>query len=178
MLLFYYKKYNKCFVKLNVVENFPYRLLTFAGMESINIKIVNQSTNPLPAYETSGAAGMDLRANLHTPVILKALERILIPTGLFIEIPEGYEAQIRPRSGLAIKQGITCLNTPGTIDSDYRGEIKVILINLSKDDQTIQSGDRIAQIVFNKIERANLNSVTTLNNTQRGDGGFGHTGKT
>ena len=144
---------------------------------SIAIKIVNKSHHSLPAYATSGASGMDLRANLEAPLQLQPMERILIPTGLFIAIPENYEAQIRPRSGLAIKQGLTCLNTPGTIDADYRGEIKVILINLSTEVQTIQDGDRIAQMVFCAVEKANLESVIDLEITQRGEGGFGHTGK-
>jgi dUTP pyrophosphatase len=146
-------------------------------MESLIIKVVNQSKNPLPVYETAGAAGMDIRADLEVSVLLQPQERALIPTGLFFEIPEGYEAQIRPRSGLAIKQGVTCLNSPGTIDSDYRGEIRVILINLSQETQTIQQGDRIAQVVFNKVERAMLQSENKLSETRRGEGGFGHTGK-
>ncbi len=146
-------------------------------MNSLSVKIINQSDNEVPTYATAGSAGMDIRADLKETVILKSLERSLIPTGLFIELPEGYEAQMRPRSGLAIKQGITCLNTPGTIDSDYRGELKVILINLSNEDQTIQHGDRIAQIVFNRVERAELVLVQQLNETARGEGGFGHTGK-
>jgi dUTP pyrophosphatase len=146
-------------------------------MHKIPVRIVNRSTNGLPAYATAGAAGMDICANLEQTVTLLPLERILIPTGLFIELPEGYEAQIRPRSGLAIKQGITCLNSPGTIDSDYRGEIKVILINLSNEPQVIRHGDRIAQMVFNSIEIASLVLVQELNSSERGDGGFGHTGK-
>ncbi len=145
-------------------------------MQQIAIKVVNTSGNPLPSYATEGAAGMDVRAHLESPVTLQPLERQLIPTGLFIELPEGYEAQIRPRSGLAIKQGITCLNTPGTIDSDYRGEIKVILINLGNEQQQIGNGDRIAQMVFAKTEKANLFLVQQLDDTIRGAGGFGHTG--
>jgi len=145
-------------------------------MQHIPIKIVNKSLNEIPAYTTAGAAGLDIRANIKEPLLLKSLERVLVPTGLFIEIPEGYEAQIRPRSGLASKQGITCLNTPGTIDSDYRGEIKVILINLSAENQVINPGDRIAQMVINKIERAKWELVEELNETPRGEGGFGHTG--
>jgi dUTP pyrophosphatase len=144
---------------------------------SIAIKIVNKSHHSLPAYATSGASGMDLRANLELALQLQPMERILIPTGLFLAIPENYEAQVRPRSGLALKQGLTCLNTPGTIDADYRGEIKVILINLSTEIQTIQDGDRIAQLVFCAVEKANLESVIELEITQRGEGGFGHTGK-
>ena len=145
-------------------------------MQHININIVNKSNNPLPSYATEGSAGMDLRANLQEPITLQSLERFLIPTGLFIELPDGYEAQIRPRSGLAAKQGLTCLNSPGTIDSDYRGEIKVILVNLSKEPQTIQTGERIAQMVIGKVEKAALVLVDGLNDTQRGHGGFGHTG--
>ena len=149
----------------------------FAGMTSVQIKIVNTSANPLPQYATVGSSGMDVRAALNTPITLKPLERTLIPTGLFIEIPYGYEAQIRPRSGLAIKQGITCLNTPGTIDSDYRGEIKIILINLSAEEQVINPGDRIAQMIIQKVEKADLETVEFLNETERSVGGFGHTGK-
>ncbi len=146
-------------------------------MQNIEINIVNQSNNDLPTYATEGSAGMDLRANLEQPVVLQSLERALLPTGLFIELPDGYEAQIRPRSGLAIKQGITCLNTPGTIDSDYRGEIKVILINLSIEPQIINHGDRIAQMIIATVTKADLMVVQQLNSTTRGEGGFGHTGK-
>ena len=146
-------------------------------MAEINIKIINQSNNPLPAYATSGSSGMDLRAFLESPVEIKPLERIFVPTGLFIELPEGYEAQIRPRSGMALKQGITCLNSPGTVDADYRGEIKVILINLSGELQTIHPGDRIAQMVIQKVEKANWIESATINITERNTGGFGHTGK-
>jgi dUTP pyrophosphatase len=144
---------------------------------SIQIKIVNTSANPLPQYATKGASGMDIRAALDTALALQPLERHLIPTGLFVEIPEGYEIQIRPRSGLAVKQGITCLNTPGTIDSDYRGEIKIILINLSSEEQVIHPGDRVAQMIIQKTERAEFEQVEFLNNTERAAGGFGHTGK-
>jgi len=143
----------------------------------IEIKIVNNGTQPLPKYETNGSVGMDLRANIENPIILKSLDRILIPTGLHIALPEGYEAQIRPRSGLAIKHGITCLNTPGTIDSDYRGDIGVILVNLSNEPYVINSGERIAQMVINKTEKAEFKLVETLDETERGEGGFGHTGK-
>lgn len=143
----------------------------------MQINIINKSTNPLPTYETTGASGMDVRANINEAITLQPLQRALIPTGIFIEIPQGYEAQIRPRSGLAIKQGITCLNTPGTIDADYRGEIKIILINLSNEEVTIQHGERIAQMVFCKIEKAELVQVQIINETTRGTGGFGHTGK-
>lgn len=146
-------------------------------MKSIEIKIINTSSNPLPAYATSGSSGMDIRANLDTPQSLKPLERALIPTGIFMEIPQGYEVQVRPRSGLAIKHGITCLNTPGTIDADYRGEIKVILINLSQEEQVIQHGDRIAQIVLQKVEQVVWKQVEELEATERNAGGFGHTGK-
>ncbi len=145
-------------------------------MHTVQVNIVNRSSNPLPAYATEGSAGMDLRAHLATPVYLQPLERNLIPTGLFIELPAGYEAQIRPRSGMAIKQGITCLNSPGTVDSDYRGELKIILINLSDTVQVINHGDRIAQMIIAKTERASLQVVQQLNESQRGDGGFGHTG--
>jgi dUTP pyrophosphatase len=145
-------------------------------MTAIQIRVINESANPLPAYATSGSSGMDIRASLETPLSLKPLERCLVPTGLFIELPEGYEAQIRPRSGLAIKQGITCLNSPGTIDADYRGEIKVILINLSGSEQVIEPGDRIAQMVIQKVEQANWESVTAISVTTRNEGGFGHTG--
>ena len=131
----------------------------------------------MPAYATSGSSGMDLRANLTDTIVLKPLERIAIPTGIFIELPDGYEAQVRPRSGLAIKHGITCLNTPGTIDADYRGEIKVILINLSNEEQTINHGDRIAQIIFQRITHAEWVTTVEINETERGIGGFGHTGK-
>ncbi len=143
----------------------------------MEIKIINTSSNPLPEYATTASSGMDIRANIQQPITLQPLERTLIPTGLFVEIPIGYEAQIRPRSGLAIKQGITCLNTPGTIDADYRGEIKVILINLSNEKVNIEHGERIAQMVFTKVEQAQLIAVTTINKTERGEGGFGHTGK-
>ncbi|MEO7047225.1 MAG: dUTP diphosphatase [Ferruginibacter sp.] len=145
-------------------------------MESISIKVINKSANELPAYATQGSAGMDIRASLTEPVILSSLERQLIPTGIYMEIPMGFEVQVRPRSGLAFKNGITCLNTPGTIDSDYRGELKVLLINLSNDPQTINNGDRIAQLIVAKVEQAELILVQQLNDTVRADGGFGHTG--
>ena len=144
---------------------------------AIAVKIINQSTNPLPTYTTEGSAGMDIRAFIPEPVTLQSLQRTLIPTGLFIELPRGYEAQIRPRSGLAIKQGITCLNTPGTIDSDYRGEIKIILINLSSELQVVQNGDRIAQMVIQAVEQINWEEVTLLSESLRNNGGFGSTGK-
>lgn len=142
----------------------------------IKIKLVNQSPNPMPEFATEGSAGVDLRANLNEDVLIKPLERVMVPTGLFIELPGGYEAQIRPRSGLAAKHGITVLNTPGTIDSDYRGEIKVILVNLSNDEFSIQNGDRICQMVVHKYETFNWEEVSELKLTQRGGGGFGHTG--
>lgn len=145
-------------------------------MQTVQVNIVNTSSNPLPEYATAGSAGMDIRANLAAPVTLQPMERSLIPTGLFIELPEGYEAQVRPRSGLAIKQGITCLNSPGTVDSDYRGELKVILINLGNTAQVINHGERIAQMVIAKTEKAALLLVEQLNNSHRGEGGFGHTG--
>ncbi|WP_198673865.1 dUTP diphosphatase [Chitinophaga alhagiae] len=146
-------------------------------MADIQVKIINRSENPLPSYATADAAGMDLRANLAAPLTLQPLERTLVPTGLFMELPSGFEAQVRPRSGLAIKQGLTLLNTPGTIDADYRGEIKIILINLSNEPQTIQHGDRIAQMVIAPFVQATLAEVPELTDTVRGAGGFGHTGK-
>jgi dUTP pyrophosphatase len=146
-------------------------------MSKINVKIVNKSSNDLPAYATEGSAGMDIRAHLTERVVLRPLERQLIPTGLFIELPHGYEAQVRPRSGLALKQGITCLNSPGTIDSDYRGELKVILINLSQDEQVVQHGDRIAQMVIGQVEQIEWDLVEQVSVTSRNEGGFGHTGK-
>lgn len=142
----------------------------------IEVKIVNQSTNELPAYATEGSSGMDIRAFLSQPITLKPLERTLVPTGLFMELPSGYEAQVRPRSGFAIKQGLTCLNSPGTIDADYRGEIKIILINLSAEEQVIHSGDRIAQVVIQRVERLAWKLVDELEETERSHGGFGHTG--
>ena len=146
-------------------------------MHHVEIKIVNTSDNPTPEYATSGSAGMDLRAWLSEPVILKPMERKLISTGLFFEIPEGYEVQVRPRSGMAINHGITCLNSPGTVDSDYRGEIKIILVNLSAEPHTINSGERIAQMIVAKVEKAILKTVDQVQTTARGAGGFGHTGK-
>lgn len=141
------------------------------------VRIINRSTNPLPEYATAGSSGMDLRANLEQELELQPLQRELVPTGIFIELPEGYEAQVRPRSGLAVKQGITCLNTPGTIDADYRGEIKVILINLSQQRQVIRHGDRIAQLVVQQVENVQWVETETLGQTVRNEGGFGHTGK-
>ena len=146
-------------------------------MSNVVVKIINQSNNNLPAYATPGSSGMDLRAFLNGPIKLSPGERQLVPTGIFIELPEGYEAQIRPRSGLALKQGITCVNSPGTVDADYRGELKVILINLSQEDQVIHSGDRIAQMVVQKVERVAWHEVSMLAESDRNHGGFGHTGK-
>ena len=143
----------------------------------MEVKIVNQSGHPLPHYSTEHSAGMDLRANLEQDIILKPLERALIPTGLFIELPVGYEAQVRPRSGLAIKRGITVLNSPGTVDADYRGEIQVILINLSSEEFIISNGERIAQMVIAQHEKVEWVEVNELVETVRGAGGFGHTGK-
>ena len=151
-------------------------MVNFACMQTVQVQIVNTSANQLPEYATAGSAGMDLRANLQASVTLQPMERSMVPTGLFIELPDGYEAQIRPRSGMAIKQGITCLNSPGTVDADYRGELKVILINLSSSVQVINHGDRIAQMVIAKTEKAALVLVQQLNSSQRGEGGFGHTG--
>ena len=142
----------------------------------MQIKIINQSGNPLPKYESTQAAGMDIRCNISAPITLEPLERKLFPTGLYIELPVGYEAQIRPRSGLALKRGITVLNTPGTIDADYRGEIGVILINLSNVAQTIEPGERICQMVIAKHEQPELVEVVSLTQTKRGAGGFGHSG--
>jgi dUTP pyrophosphatase len=144
---------------------------------AVKIKIVNTSNNSLPEYATEGASGVDLRADLVAPVSFQPLERKLVPTGLYIELPMGFEAQVRPRSGLAIRQGITCLNSPGTIDSDYRGEIKIVLVNLSAEIQIINPGDRIAQMVVQKVERIAWEEVTVLTETTRNSGGFGSTGK-
>lgn len=142
----------------------------------MEIKIINKSNHPLPHYETIGSAGMDLRANIASPVVLGSLERMIIKTGLFIELPVGYEAQVRPRSGLAAKKGITVLNAPGTIDADYRGEIGVILVNLSNESFVLEDGERIAQLVIAKHERAEWAEVKELSETTRGEGGFGSTG--
>ena len=143
----------------------------------MDVRIVNKSKHSIPEYATESSAGMDLRANIEESVILKPLERAMIPTSIFIELPIGYEAQVRPRSGLAAKNGITVLNTPGTIDADYRGEIKVILVNLSNQDFEIKDGERIAQMIIAKHERIDWQEVETLSETQRGEGGFGHTGR-
>ena len=141
------------------------------------VKIINTSTNELPAYQTAGAAGLDIRANLEEPIVLAPLQRTLVPTGLFLEIPEGYEVQVRPRSGLAAKHGITVINAPGTIDSDYRGEVKVPIVNLSDESFTIAHGERIAQMIFAKYERVTFQQVEELSDTQSGTAGFGSTGK-
>lgn len=146
-------------------------------MEKLHCRIVNNSNHPLPHYSTIDSAGMDLCAHIASPIILKPMDRMLIPTGLYIELPTGYEAQVRPRSGLAIKNGITVLNTPGTIDADYRGEVKVIIINLSREDFEIKNGDRIAQMVIAKHEKVEWIAVETLSDTERGSGGFGSSGK-
>ena len=142
----------------------------------IDIKVVNKGHHPLPQYATLQSAGMDLRANLDNPIVLQPLERRLIPTGIYIALPEGYEAQVRPRSGLALKKGITVLNAPGTIDVDYRGEVGVVLINLSQEPFTVNDGERIAQMVFARYEQGNLVPVEVLDETERGAGGYGHTG--
>lgn len=142
----------------------------------VKIKVVNTGCQPLPAYATSQSAGMDLRANIESPITLHPMERTLVPTGIRIELPEGYEAQVRPRSGLALKHGITVLNTPGTIDSDYRGELKVLLVNLSNDDFVVNDGERIAQMVIAAHEQGQFETVTELDTTERGEGGYGHTG--
>lgn len=143
----------------------------------MKVKVINRSRHELPQYETPQSAGLDIRANVDSPVVLKPLERKLVPTGLYVELPVGYEAQIRPRSGLALKHGISLLNTPGTIDADYRGEIGVIMVNLSNEEFTVNDGDRIAQMVVARHERVEWQPVETLADSERGEGGFGHTGK-
>ncbi len=143
----------------------------------MEVRIINKSKHALPSYATAQSAGMDLRANIDAPLELKPLQRVMVPTGIFIALPEGYEAQIRPRSGLAAKHGITVLNTPGTIDADYRGEIKVILVNLSNDTFVIEDGERVCQMVIARHEQVTWSEVEVLDDTERGDGGFGHTGK-
>ena len=143
----------------------------------MKVAIINKSNNPLPAYETTASAGLDIRAFIEEPIVIKPSERQLVKTGLYLEIPEGFEAQVRPRSGLAFKNGISVLNSPGTIDADYRGEIGVILINHGNEDFEINSGDRIAQLVFAKVEQAVWNETESLSETERGEGGFGSTGK-
>ena len=151
-------------------------LFSKSWFEMVKIQVVNRGRQQLPAYATKQSAGMDLRANLDEPVTLHPLERKLIPTGLYIALPEGYEAQVRPRSGLALKHGVTVLNTPGTIDADYRGEIGVVLINLSQQDFVVNDGERIAQLVIARCEQGELLSVDVLDETERGSGGYGHTG--
>ena len=143
----------------------------------MKVKIINRSKHALPEYATEQSAGVDLRANIDNPVVIAPMGRALIPTGLYMALPEGWEAQVRPRSGLAIKKGVTVLNTPGTIDADYRGEVGVILVNLSGEDFVVQDGDRIAQMIFNQYGKADFVEVETLDETERGAGGFGHTGK-
>lgn len=142
----------------------------------IQVKLVNKSAHPAPAYQTTGSAGMDIRVNLPAPVTLQPMERKLMPTGLYMALPQGYEAQIRPRSGLAIKRGLTLINTPGTIDSDYRGEIMVPLVNLSTEPQIINDGERVAQMIIAKYEQIDWETVDDLDTTERGEGGFGHSG--
>lgn len=157
------------------------RMVSYTGLINFpfmtNVKIINRSSQPLPKYETEQSAGMDLRAEISEPMVLKSLERAMVPTGLYIELPPGTEAQIRPRSGLAWKQGLSLVNSPGTIDADYRGEIRVLLVNLSNDPATIQPGERIAQMVIARYERISWEEVDVLSDTDRGAGGFGHTGK-
>lgn len=145
-------------------------------MDHIKVKIINRSHHQLPAYETHGAAGMDVRAFLKEPVVLQPLERALIPTGLYMQLPQGYECQIRPRSGLAYRHGITIANAPGTVDADFRGEIKVILLNLSNEPFTVNDGERVCQMVIAKYEKVSWEQVDRIDETERGDGGFGHTG--
>ena len=143
----------------------------------MKVQVINKSKHPLPQYATSLSAGMDLRANIDSPIALKPLQRCLVPTGIFMALPEGFEAQVRPRSGLAIKKGISVLNSPGTIDADYRGEVCVILVNLSTEDFVIEDGERIAQMIIARYEQAEWQEVDVLDETERGAGGFGHTGK-
>ncbi len=142
----------------------------------VKVKVVNTGCQPLPAYATSQSAGMDLRANIESPITLRPMERCLVPTGLRIELPQGYEAQVRPRSGLALKHGITVLNSPGTIDSDYRGELKVLLVNLSNQDFVVNAGERVAQMIIARHETVAWEEVEVLDETERGEGGYGHTG--
>ena len=172
------RKIWKVFFHPDTLKSGEQRYLTiYYILYTMKIKVINTSSHPLPAYETIASAGMDLRANLEEEIVLKPLERKLVPTGLYIELPVGYEAQIRPRSGLAIKHGITLLNTPGTIDADYRGEIKLIMVNLSDTDFVIKDGERVAQMVVASPEQAEWVEVETLESSERGSGGFGHTGK-
>lgn len=146
-------------------------------MDKVKVKVVREKNVNLPRYETFGAAGLDIRANIEEDIILQPLDRVLVPTGIKVAIPEGYEIQVRPRSGLALKHGITLLNSPGTIDSDYRGELKIIMINISNQEYIIKKNERIAQLVLNKVEQIEFEEVETLDETVRGTGGFGHTGK-
>ena len=173
--------YNKALVNETFCKTIWFLFVIFADFLKENkymkVKVLNRSKHALPRYQTPMSAGLDLRANLDEPVLLKPLERKLIPTGLYMELPCGYEAQIRPRSGLALKKGITVLNSPGTIDADYRGEICVILVNLSADDFRVEDGERICQMVIARHEQAELEAVELLSETERGAGGFGHTGE-
>ena len=146
-------------------------------METIKVKIINKSNNPTPAYSTEDSAGMDIRAFVKEPITLNPLERVLVPTGLYMELPHGYQCEVRPRSGLALKKGITVLNTPGTIDADYRGEVKVILVNLSNEPFVVNPGERVAQLVLAKYEKIEWDEVEILDETARGEGGFGSTGR-
>jgi dUTP pyrophosphatase len=177
MQLHYCKRVDFNNLLYNLITLSLISIITFALVDKLTVKIINRSANPLPSYATAGSSGMDLRAFINEDIILQPLERRLVPTGLFIELLLGYEAQVRPRSGLSLKQGITCLNSPGTVDADYRGELKVILINLSNEPQRLQNGDRIAQMVIQKVESVLLEEVEELADTVRGEGGFGHTGK-
>ena len=163
-------------ININCKSSEMFNFAKLLNDKSMKVQIINKSKHSLPQYATSSSAGMDLRANLDNPIVLKPLQRCLVPTGLYIALPEGFEAQIRPRSGLALKKGITLLNTPGTIDADYRGEIGVIVINLSAEDFIIEDGERIAQMVIARYEQAEWQEVEVLEDTERGAGGFGHTG--
>jgi dUTP pyrophosphatase len=163
-------------ININCKSSEMFNFAKLLNDKTMKVQIINKSKHSLPQYATSSSAGMDLRANLDNPIVLKPLQRCLVPTGLYIALPEGFEAQIRPRSGLALKKGITLLNTPGTIDADYRGEIGVIVINLSAEDFIIEDGERIAQMVIARYEQAEWQEVEVLEDTERGAGGFGHTG--
>lgn len=163
-------------ININCKSSEMFNFAKLLNDKTMKVQIINKSKHSLPQYATSSSAGMDLRANLDNPIVLKPLQRCLVPTGLYIALPEGFEAQIRPRSGLALKKGITLLNTPGTIDADYRGEIGVIVINLSAEDFIIEDGERIAQMVIARYEQAEWLEVEVLEDTERGAGGFGHTG--
>lgn len=163
-------------ININCKSSEMFNFAKLLNDKTMKVQIINKSKHSLPQYATSSSAGMDLRANLDNPIVLKPLQRCLVPTGLYIALSEGFEAQIRPRSGLALKKGITLLNTPGTIDADYRGEIGVIVINLSAEDFIIEDGERIAQMVIARYEQAEWQEVEVLEDTERGAGGFGHTG--